>query len=73
MMYSQWMLEKNCLFGTITLIAYIATLSGAFRVAYSDTSNSGYSGYIVELGPDVAQWSETKSKQSSSWRELKSI
>ena len=44
-------------------------------MAYSDASDSRYGGYVVELGPDVAhgQWSETESKQSSTWRELKAI
>ena len=41
---------------------------GATRVAYSDASDSGYSGYFVELGPDVAV---VESKQSSNWIELK--
>ena len=47
----------------------------ATRVAHSDASDSGYSGYVVELGPDVAhgQWSEAESKQSSTWRKLKAI
>ena len=48
---------------------------GSTRIAYSDASDTGYGGYIVELGPDVAhgQWSELESKQSSTWRELKAI
>lgn len=28
--------------------------SSAVRVAFSDADGSGYGGYIVELGPDVA-------------------
>ena len=28
--------------------------SSAVRVAYSDASDTGYDGYIVELGPQVA-------------------
>ena len=48
---------------------------GATRVAYSDASDSGYGGYVVELGPEVAhgQWTEVESQQSSTWRELKAI
>ena len=30
--------------------------SSAVRVAYSDASDTGYGGYIVELGPQVAGW-----------------
>ena len=47
----------------------------ATRVAYSDASDSRYSGYVVELRPDVArgQWSEAESKQNSTWKERKAI
>ena len=48
---------------------------GATRVVYSDASDSGYGGYSVEVGPNVAQgcWSEHESKLSSTWRELKAV
>ena len=42
---------------------------------YSDASDSGYGGYSVEVGPQVAQglWSAHKAKLSSTWRELKAV
>ena len=41
-------------------------------MVYSDASNTGYGGYIVEHGNMVAngQWSEEETRQSSTWREL---
>ena len=47
----------------------------ATRVAYSDASNTGFGGYIVEHGPYVAhgQWSEWEANQSSTWRELAAV
>ena len=49
--------------------------SGATRVVYSDASDSGYGGYSVEVGPQVAQglWSGHEAKLSSTWRELKAV
>ena len=49
--------------------------SGATRVVYSDASDTGYGGYMVEVGPEVAhgQWPENQSKLSSTWRELKAV
>ena len=47
--------------------------SSAVRVAYSDASDTGYGGYIVELGPNVAAqgtWNEIEVSQSSAMREL---
>ena len=46
--------------------------AGTTRVAYSDASNTGFGGYVVELGKEVAQglWSEDEAKFSSTWREL---
>ena len=48
---------------------------GATRVAFSDASSTGYGGYVVELGSEVAhgQWSELQMVQSSTWRELKAV
>jgi hypothetical protein len=48
---------------------------GATRIVYSDASDSGYGGYVVELGPEVAhgQWSEAEALLSSTWRELKAV
>ena len=49
--------------------------SGVTRVVYSDASTTGYGGYVVELGNDVAhgQWSADESRLSSTWRELKAV
>lgn len=48
---------------------------GATRILYLDASDSGYGGYMVELGPEIAhgQWSEAKALLSSTWRELKAV
>ena len=48
---------------------------GTTRVAFSDASSTGYGGYVVELGSEVAhgQWSELQMVQSSTWRELKAV
>ena len=48
---------------------------GATRIVYSDASSSGYGGYVVELGPEIAhgQWSESEIGNSSTWRELKAV
>jgi len=47
----------------------------AVRVAYSDTSASGYGEYIVEHGNLVAneQWSKEEASQSSTWQELRAV
>ena len=44
----------------------------ACRLVYSDASATGYGGYIVEHGPQIAhgQWSQEEAAQSSTWREL---
>ena len=49
--------------------------SGATWIVYSDASTTGYGGYMVELGNDVAhsQWSVEESRLSSTWRELKAV
>ena len=49
--------------------------SGATRVVYSDASSSGYGGYSVELGNEVAHglWSADEAHLSSTWRELKAV
>ena len=47
--------------------------SSAVRAAYSDASDTGYGGYIVELGPNVAAqgtWNEIEVSQNSTMREL---
>ena len=48
---------------------------GATHVAFSDASSTGYGGYVVELGRDIAngQWSPVEAGQSSTWRELKAV
>ena len=45
------------------------------RVVYSDASGTGFGGYTVEHGPQVAhgQWSEWEACQNSTWRELKAV
>ena len=47
----------------------------AFRVVYSDASDTGYGGYTVEHGPCIAhgQWSPIESQHSSTWRELTAV
>ena len=47
----------------------------AVRMVYSDSSSTGYGGYIVEHGDKVAtgQWSVEESKQSSTWWELHAV
>ena len=50
--------------------------SSAVRVAYSDASDTGYGGYIVELGPQVAAqgvWSADLAKESSTMREILAV
>ena len=45
------------------------------RVVYSDASDIGYGGYIVEHANHVAhgQWDRSEAKESSTWRELKAV
>ena len=47
----------------------------AIRVVYSDASDTGYGGYVVEHGPCVTygQWEEHEACQSSTWRELAAV
>ena len=47
----------------------------AVRVVYSDASDTGYGGYVVEHGYHAAygQWSLSESRQSSTWRELTAV
>ena len=47
----------------------------AVRVVYSDASDTGYGGYVVEHGPCVTygQWTEHEAQQSSTWRELSAV
>ena len=47
----------------------------AVRVVYSDASNTGYGGYTVEHGGQIAngQWSKEEAAQSSTWRELRAV
>ena len=48
---------------------------GAIHVVFSYASSTGYGGYSVEIGPDIAQgqWSEYEASLSSTWRELKAV
>ena len=47
----------------------------AVRVIYSDASDTGFGGYMVEHGPQIAhsQWSAWEAQQSSTWRERKGV
>ena len=47
----------------------------AMRVVYSDASETGYGGYVVEHGPCVSfgQWTAEEASQSSTWRELSAV
>ena len=47
----------------------------AVRVVYSDASDIGFGGYMVEHGPSTAfgQWSPEEAAQSSTWRELTAV
>ena len=42
------------------------------RVIYSNISNTGFGGYMVEHGPQIAhgQWSAWEAQQNSTWRKL---
>ena len=48
---------------------------GAVRIVYSDASDTGFGGYIVEHGQYVVHghWDAVEAQQSSTWRELKGI
>ena len=43
----------------------------AVQLVYSDASNSGYGGYIIQHGPQIAHghWSPEEATHSSTWRE----
>lgn len=47
-------------------------IPGATRIVYSDASDSGYGGYMVKLGPDIAhgQWSVAEALLHSLGRSL---
>ncbi len=47
----------------------------AVRVVYSDASDTGYGGYVVEHGNCVSYglWTADEAKQSSTWRELAAV
>ena len=47
----------------------------AVRVVYSDASDTGFGGYVVEHGACVAygQWTEHEARKSSTWRELAAV
>ncbi len=47
----------------------------ATRVAYSDASSSGFGGYVVEVGTEVAHglWTVHEAACSSTWREMKAV
>ena len=44
-------------------------------MVYSDASDVGYGGYMVEHGNRVTngQWSEREAQESSTWRELRAV
>ena len=47
----------------------------AVQVVYSDASETGYGGYVVEHGTcsSFGQWTESEAQQSSTWRELAAV
>ena len=47
----------------------------AIRLVYSDASNTGYGGYMIEHGHHIAQdqWLPQEACQSSTWRELRAV
>ena len=47
----------------------------AVRVVYSDASETGYGGYVVEHGASVSygQWTPQEAVRSSTWRELAAV
>ena len=47
----------------------------AIRVVYSDASNTGYGGYMVEHGCHIAhgRWFEEEAGRSSTWREIRAV
>ena len=47
----------------------------AIRVVYTDASDTGYGGYTVEHGCQIAQgqWAATEAVRSSTWRELRAV
>ena len=47
----------------------------AVRVVYSDASDTGYGGYVVQHGACIAygQWTEHEAQQGSTWRELSAV
>ena len=50
--------------------------SSAVKVTYSDATDTGYGGYIIELGPQVAAlgvWSVDLAKESSTMREIYAV
>ena len=52
-----------------------ANSSGATCVVFTDTSSSGFGGFIVGVGSSIAhgQWPAYEIQQSSTWRELKAV
>ena len=48
---------------------------GAVRVVYSDASDTGFGGYTVEHGGEVARghWDSTEAQQSSTWHKLRAV
>ena len=59
----------------VSLFGTPPRLPSAVRVVYSDASDTGYGGYVVEHGPCVAygQWTTHEAHQSSTWRELTAV
>ena len=47
----------------------------AVRVVYSDASDTGYGGYVVEHGASVSygQWTPLEAEYNSTWRELAAV
>ena len=55
--------------------AKIAPRVECSRIIYSDASNTGFGGYIVNVADTVSHglWDNSESQKSSAWRELKAV
>ncbi|CAC5418723.1 unnamed protein product [Mytilus coruscus] len=60
--------------GRVNVKTFTSDLS-CQSVVYSDASNTGYGGYIVEKPFNIAHgmWSECESTKSSTWKELNAV
>ncbi|CAC5361374.1 unnamed protein product [Mytilus coruscus] len=56
-----------------SLVRQIVSMS--YVIVYSDASNTGYGGYVVETPFNIAHgmWSECEASKSSTWKELNAV